>query len=79
MLVNITLVYNGLQGRVLVIPTVIHFAPLLRAQLLGLWRDCAMRLWTMIFGCHHVMDRSSITSVFDGPSVAVIIVGTISD
>ena len=33
----------------LVIPTVIHFAPLLRARLLRLWRDRSLRLWTFIF------------------------------
>lgn len=33
----------------LVIPTVIHFAPLLRARMLRLWRDSALRLGTFIF------------------------------
>ena len=33
----------------LAIPTVIHFAPLLRARMLRLWRDCALRLRTFIF------------------------------
>ena len=33
----------------LVIPTVIHFAPLLRARMLRLWRDFALNLRTFIF------------------------------
>lgn len=40
---------DGVCGRALVIPTVIYFAPLLRARMVRLWRDCALRLWTLIF------------------------------
>ena len=55
-----------------VIPTMIHFAPLLRARMLRLWRDCALRLWTFIFWRHRIVDWSSITPFADEPlSVAL--------
>ena len=49
----------------------IHFAPLLWAHMLRLWRHCALRLWTFIFGRHRVVDRSSITLFYGIFSVAL--------
>lgn len=46
---GISIRIDGAWRRPVVIPTVIHFAPLLRARILHLWRDCALRLWTFIF------------------------------
>ena len=63
---------DSIWVRTLVVPTVIHFAPLLRAHMLPLWRDCALRLWTFIFGRHRIVDRSSITPLYKIFSVALI-------
>ena len=47
---NITLAYELMALETdIVIPTVIHFAPLLWARILRLWGDCALRLRTFIF------------------------------
>lgn len=47
---NITLAYVLMALETdSVVPTVIHFAPLLRARMLPLWRECPLRLRTFIF------------------------------
>ena len=62
---------DSVWERTLVVPTVIYFAPLLRAHVLRLWRDCALRLGTCIFGRHRIVDRSSITPLYNIIGVAL--------
>ena len=69
---RISIMADSIWERTLVVPTVIHFAPLLRAHMLCLRRACALRLWTFIFGRHRIVDRSSITPLYEKLSVALI-------